>query len=211
MNYYNFKSILAANKVSFQMRSMTESLYIAQKRDKPYIEPTLEKVIFEAEKPKVILVSAVGATGKTALAQVLSNETGMPVLDLSKHKPVGDNTLTGIITTSFKTEDLSQIFIGLANSTYGMIIDGIDEGRSKTTEKAFEAFLDNICQLCKNANGTSFVLLGRTKILEDCWVYFTEKGIDTGLISILPFDISSAEKYIDQYVKYSRRKKPNSI
>lgn len=206
MNYYNLKSIFAANKKTFSMRSMTESLYIAQNRDKPYIEPTLAKVEFSTEKPKVILVSAVGATGKTALAQVLSNETGLPVLDLSKHKPVGDNTLTGIITTSFKTEELSQIFLGLANGTYGVIIDGVDEGRSKTTEKAFEAFLDNICQLCSNSTGTSFVLLGRTKILDDCWLYLTEKGIDTGLVSILPFDLDSAKKYIDQYVNIGDEK-----
>lgn len=200
MNYYDLKSIFSARKTSFKLQAKGDSLYIAEQRDKPYIEPSLAKVVFEEEKPKVILVSAVGATGKTALAQVLSNHSGLPILDLSKHKPVGDNTLTGIITTSFNTSDLSQILLGFASSTYGMIIDGIDEGRSKTTEKAFEAFLDNICQLCGDSlGGTSFVLLGRTKILEDCWLYFAEKGISTGLISILPFDTGSAQNYIDQY------------
>ncbi len=201
MNFYNLKSIFAANKKTFLMRSPTESFYIiTQKRDKPYIQPALEKIEFKTEKPNVILVSAVGATGKTALAQVLSYETGLPILDLSKNKAVGDNTLTGIITTSFKTEDLSSIFAGLASSTYGIIIDGIDEGRSKVTAKAFDAFLDDICQLCTGSTGTSFILLGRTNILEDYWVYFSDKGIYPGLISILPFDLASAEEYIDQYV-----------
>jgi len=209
MNYYDLKSIFSASKTYFELNAKGESLYIAEQRDKPYIEPVLAKVVgFEKEeKPKVILVSAVGATGKTALAQVLSNQSGLPILDLSKHKPVGDNTLTGIVTTSFKTSDLSQILLGFASSTYGMIIDGVDEGRSKTTEKAFEAFLDNICQLCGNSSdGTSFLLLGRTQILEDCWLYFAEKEISTGLISILPFDTGSAQKYIDQYADVDKSK-----
>lgn len=207
MNYYDLKSIFSTRKTSFELHPKGDSLYIAGQRDKPYIEPSLAKVVFEKEKPQVILVSAVGATGKTALAQVLSSQTELPILDLSKYDPVGANSLTGIITTSFKTADLSQILLGFASSTYGMIIDGVDEGRSKTTEKAFEAFLDNICQLCGDTtNGTSFVLLGRTKILEDCWLYFAEKGISTGLVSILPFDIESAQKYIDQYASIDESK-----
>lgn len=209
MNYYDIKSIFSARKTHFELQATSDSLYIAEQRGKPYVEPSLAKVVgFEdVEKPKVILVSAVGATGKTALAQVLSNQTGLPILDLSKHKPVGDNTLTGIITTSFKTSDLSKILLGFESSTFGMIIDGIDEGRSKTTEKAFEAFLDNICQLCgASSDGTSFLLLGRTKILEECWLYFGEKRISTGLISILPFDPGSAQKYIDQYADIDKSK-----
>jgi hypothetical protein len=53
----------------------------------------------------VILISAVGATGKTALAEQLSRETRLPILDLGKHKPVGDNTLTGLLTTAYDVKD----------------------------------------------------------------------------------------------------------
>jgi hypothetical protein len=80
-----------------------------------------------------------------------------------------------------------------------VIIDGVDEGRSKTTEKAFEAFLDDIVLLCKQATNATFVLLGRTQILEDCWLYLTDKGTPTGLISILPFSLDRAREYIDAF------------
>jgi hypothetical protein len=199
MNFYNLKSIVAAHKKSLPMRQSTESFCLAPKRGHPYIEPTFAKVEFETEKPAVILISAVGATGKSTLAQVLSNQTGLPLLDLGKHKPVGDNTLTGLLTSAFRVEDLSNVFEGIGKGTYGVIIDGVDEGRSKTTEKAFEAFLDDIVRLCASPGNTSFVLLGRTQVLEDCWVYLTVKGTSTGLITILPFGLDRAREYIDAF------------
>lgn len=80
--------------------------------------------------------------------QVLSNRAGLPLLDLATQKPVGDNTLTGLLTGAFAVSDLANVFGGIADGTYGVIVDGVDEARSKTTEKAFEAFLDDIAKLC---------------------------------------------------------------
>lgn len=199
MNYYHLKSIIAAGKTAFQMRKSSESFYVAEKPQRHYIEPTFLKVEFNTERPTVMLVSAVGATGKSTLAHILSNETSLPLLDLGKHKPVGDNTLTGLLTNSFDVTDLSNIFQGIRDGSYGVIIDGIDEGRSKTTEKAFEAFLDDIARLCVSPVNTCFVLIGRTQTLEDCWIYLDYKGIDTALVTISPFSLDSARKYIDTF------------
>jgi hypothetical protein len=201
MNFYNLKSIVAAQKTTFPMPESTESFCIAPNRKQPYIEPTFAKVEFETERPAVILISAVAVTGKSTLAQVLSNQTGLPLLDLGKHKEVGDHTLTGLLTDAFHVEDLSKVLEYIGKGTYGVIIDGIDEGRSKVTEKAFEAFLDDIARRCKQAANTSFVLLGRTQILEDCWIYLTDKGTATGLITILPFTLDLAREYIDAFTK----------
>lgn len=100
MDLYSLVSIVTSLKQKFQMQTPTDSFCIASKRAQPYIEPTFAKVVFTTERPTVILISAVGATGKNTLAQVLSHQTGLPLLDLGKHKPVGDNTLTGLLTTS---------------------------------------------------------------------------------------------------------------
>jgi len=199
MDFYTLTSIVAAQKKRFEMEGSSESFRIAERRAEPYIEPVFEKVEFDGERPAVLLISAVGATGKSTLAQVLSHKTGLPLLDLSKHKPVADNTLTGLLTNTFKVEDLSGIFEAIGRGIYGVIIDGIDEGRSKTTEKAFEAFMDDIVRLCKCPAYTTFVLLGRTQVLEDCWVYLAEKQTSTGLITILPFGTDSARNYIDVF------------
>lgn len=199
MKFYDLKSLVAAHKEPIQMRAASPSFQVAPARTDPYIEPSFDKVEFHVERPPVILVSAIGATGKTALAQVLSNSTGLPLLDLAKHKPVGDNTLTGVLTSAFGFQELGPVFEGIARGTFGMIIDGVDEGRSKTNEKAFEAFLDDIVRLCATSSDTSFVLLGRTQILEECWLYLTTKGINAALLNIAPFDLDSARHYIDEF------------
>lgn len=183
------------------MKSETDSFSIAATREQPYIEPTFTKNEFHSEKPQVVLVSAVGATGKSALAQVLSERLRLPLLNLGRHKPVGDNTLTGLLTTAFPVEQLSIIFQSIAAGEYGVIIDGIDEGRSKTTEQAFQAFLDDIVRLCKGASSPSFILLGRTQILEECWLYLTDKQVSTGLLTIDPFDLKQARDYIDHFTQ----------
>lgn len=201
MNFYSLKSIVAATKKTYSLKSPSESFCLAPAREKPYIEPTFKKVVdsFTRERPSVILISAVGATGKTALAQVLSNQTQLPLLDLARHKPVADNTLTGLLTSTFDVGQLSDVFSCIKDGSFGVIIDGIDEGRSKQKEEAFEAFLDDIARLCGSSKNTSFVLLGRSRVMEDCWLYLSEKNVNIGLITIEPFNMEGAKRYINTF------------
>ena len=163
MNYYHLKSIVLSSKARFDLAKPTESFFVAEKHDVPYIEPEFEKIIFETEQPSILLISAVGATGKTALASALSAQTALPLLDLSRHKPVGDNTLTGLLTNAYELRDISGILEALSEGTYGIIIDGVDEGRSKTTGQGFEAFLEDIARLCGFAKNTTIIMLGRAQ------------------------------------------------
>ena len=204
MNFHNFQSMIGARKRGFGMKAAIDSFAVPTARVAPYIEPSFTKTEFTTEKPQVLLISAVGATGKSTLAQVLASRLNLPLLNLGRHKPVGDNTLTGLLTTSFAVEQLSSIFQGIDSGEYGIVIDGIDEGRSKTTEQAFQAFLDDIARLSKNATSPSFVLLGRTQVLEECWIYLQDRGSSTGLLTIDPFSLDQARSYIDSFTNGSQ-------
>ena len=199
MNFYHLKSIISSSKTQFDLLHPVDSFFIAEEDSAPYIEPEFEKVLFESEQPSVLLISAVGATGKSALAKVLSAQTSLPLLDLAKHKPVGDNTLTGLLTNAYELRDISSILEGLSEGTYGIIIDGVDEGRSKTTGKGFEAFLDDIAKLAGESKKTTIIMLGRTQVLDDTWSYLEKKGVSVGLITISPFAMEGAKKYIDAF------------
>jgi len=101
LNYNDLRSIVSSKKATFIMSAPTASFFVAASQQRPYIEPSFRKDDFNEEKPRFLLMSAVGASGKTALAKKLSADTGMPLLDLGIHPPVADNTLTGLLTTAF--------------------------------------------------------------------------------------------------------------
>lgn len=199
MKFYNLKSMIASRKNLIALSSQTESFGMTQDRPDPYIEPTFRQIEVSQQRAAVLLVSAVGATGKTTLAKALSKDTGLPLLDLAKHKPVGADTVTGLLTNAFHVRDLTRVFESISAGEFGIIVDGVDEGRSKTTEGAFEAFLDDVARLCRSAAAPSFVLLGRTQALDDCWVYLVDRGVPLGLLTIEPFDESQAKRYIDEF------------
>lgn len=196
MKYYHLKSAISSNKSAIKISQPVPSFQVSVP-PRIYVEPTFEKVFFETERPAVVLISAVGASGKTALAQKLSSDLGMPRLDLSKHKPVGDKTLTGLLTDTFELTQIGHVLTSLANGQFGIIVDGLDEGRSKTNESAFEAFLDDLAKLVKGSPSTTLVLLGRSQIVDECWSYLTGKGIDVGVIGICPFSLEDAKQYVD--------------
>ena len=58
-----------------------------------FVEPTLREQ-FEGD-PRVILISAPGAVGKSMYAQELAAKFGLAMLDLSQAGPVGQSTLIG--------------------------------------------------------------------------------------------------------------------
>lgn len=200
MQYYDLKSLVASQKQPVPLKSALDSFLVATQRSAPYIEPTFTKEEYPTERPAILLVSAVGASGKTTTARALAHDAGLPVLDLAKHKPVGDNTLTGVLTTAYPIELVGAVLEGLRSGTHGIIIDGIDEGRSKTTEQAFDAFLDDIVERSKGAIAPSIVVFGRSQVLLSTWFYLAEKGANVCLVRIDPFSVEQAKLYIDEYV-----------
>ena len=200
MQYKAFKSIVASQKGQTVPPSPSESFFVKTERVDPYIEPGFSKDEFPKEKPSILLVSAIGASGKTTTAHALSFDIQMPILDLAKHKAVGDNTLTGILTTAYPIGEIGAVLKGLCTGTHGIIIDGIDEGRSKTTEQAFEAFLDDLIQRSKGSTSTTIVVFGRSQVLFSTWFYLEDNGADVGIVQIDPFTLEQAKRYIDSQV-----------
>ena len=201
MHYRALKSIVASQKAPLTLRSQSDSFFIKSTRVAPFIEPGFSKLSFPKEKPSILLVSAVGASGKTTTAHALSYDLQLPILDLAKHKAVGDNTLTGILTSAYAIEEVGAVLEGLYKGTHGIIIDGIDEGRSKTTKQGFEAFLDDLIQRSKGSASTAIVVFGRSQVLFSTWLYLDDKGADVAMIEIDPFSLEQAKAYIDSHVK----------
>ena len=170
-----------------------------------YIQPLMKAVptslgYVPYDQANVILISAPGATGKSAMSSYLSYKLDIPVFDLGKYEAVGANTIVGLLMKEVEMEDIFAYNNGLKDGSRSMIIDGLDEGAIKITEDGFEAFLSDVAFFAKDAKGLSFVILGRPAVMEDAALYLEEKGVKTTLLQIEPFTIEKAKDFINAQI-----------
>lgn len=201
MNLKELIKLLPTGCSNFSMGSETDSFYVCSEGHDFYVEPEFETVFAEDSQPSVIFISAVGASGKTALAEKLSFETGAPIFNLAKNRNVGDGTLKKTLMECYE-EEVFNVQRALKSGKQCIIIDALDEGRSKVNEKSFETFLDDIIGLCDAGDsGVSFILLGRTKVLEDSCLYLESRDISTNVFGIKAFSMEKIKEYIDKSCK----------
>jgi hypothetical protein len=127
VKYNHLQSIILSGKTQrYALKAPTDSFYICDDKRR-YIEPTFNKEDSDAEKPVVILVSAVGATVKAHLrGNCLSTHSCLCLIWGVTNRC--RQRVVGIITHAYEIKDVGGVLGGLSNGSYGMIIDGIDEG-----------------------------------------------------------------------------------
>jgi hypothetical protein len=199
MKYELLKSLIAKNKARVPLLNASPSFFEVTAHLADYVPPTFTKKDHK-EQHAVLLIEAVGASGKTTTARMLSHDLGLPLLDLAKHEAVGANTLTGLLTGAYDLSLLGSVLSGLATGSFGVLIDGLDEARTKTTAAGFEAFLNDIIKLGKGSGAPAIIILGRGQVLFSTWCHLTEGGADVGWLEIDPFGLDQAKLYIDKKV-----------
>ena len=204
MTYYDLLSIVKSGKREIPMQNSSESFFVPSKPPDPFIAPRFKKQEYPTEKPSIVLVQAIAASGKTTTAHALSFDSKMPILDLAKHEAVGSKTLNGILPDAYPHDKISEILLGFKSGTFGVIIDGIDEARFRVKEAGFEAFLNNLLSLSKDSRHPVIIVFGRSQVLLSTWYYLGSNGADVGLIEIKPFDLDDAKKYIDSQMELHR-------
>lgn len=206
ISYYKLSNQLRAQGLTSCLRpdQKSDSFQVITQFDEEdkFIEPlfSLSYTTVGFEKSDVILVSAPGATGKTMLTNNISKSLNIPVLNLRLHEPVASYSLTGVLTKVLGPKGFAEFTTRLQNGTGAMLIDALDEGFVKTTDMGFFAFLEDLVQYANGAEGTPFVLLGRTNIMDLTTLYLEEKGLNVSQIIIEPFTESQAKDYIDRRV-----------
>lgn len=197
---------LFANKVQFSytLKSPAKELWLSDDKSDLYVEPEFSFVkeistCDKLEEAQVILISAVGATGKSELTKALSFDLHIPVVDLGNAKVVASNSLTGLIFQYLQPVDGGDLLQNLQSGKACMIIDALDEGYQKTNTQGFFDFLDDVIRYVSK-DSSSYIMLGRTNAIEMCSLYLYEKGIKVAVLQIEPFSLTKAQEFIDKRV-----------
>ena len=159
---------------------------------------------------EVMIIAAPGATGKTMLSKYLCHRYDFLRLDLGVFGPVGSKSLLGVFADYFESmTDLVTMSVNLQQGRTTMVIDGLDEAYVKTTEEAYGGFLQDVIKLAKGGKGISFILLGRTKVVEDTCICLEDAGVKVILVQIEPFTKQKAKSFIDKQQETDAFKKQN--
>lgn len=165
----------------------------------PDIAPSTS--VDQPSNPRIAIISAAGAVGKSTLANELAYLAKAPIWDLAQASAVGGNSATGQLTASFGFSLAGSVSARLAAGELFLIIDALDEARVKANEAGFEAFVQNVAEIAKLAKGIAIVLLGRTQTAETTWLMLEGIGVPTALHSIRPFTRVQAESYIEARIR----------
>lgn len=178
------------------------------KKDFPeYIEPIMTFPLEGCDSPldtnpKIVLVSAAGATGKTAMCRHLSSKLNIPVFDLGIAREVASNSLTGALFKEFGS-DFSKYLSAVQAGQQSLIIDALDEGLAKSGSNAFFAFIDDVISIASSVYGNTIpiIMLGRSQTISNLSDYLDKKMTTYTWLQISAFTRDQADRYIDQKVK----------
>ncbi|MBO9308427.1 MAG: hypothetical protein J7551_01435 [Chloroflexi bacterium] len=114
----------------------------------------------DGARPPFVIISAVGAMGKSALARYIAYEKGAHVWDVSR-LTLGTNTFRGTLAESFSINALPALFDDLRNGRILFVLDALDEAEIASGWQRVEIFLSEIYGFVKDAAQTCIVLIAR--------------------------------------------------
>lgn len=173
-----------------------------------YIKPSL-KDISTSKDSKLLLFSAPGATGKSALAHYISGTCHALLWDLSKEK-IANHSFSGMLVESLGTETFSQFTEGLKNGTAVLVIDALDESEMISGRFAVETLLSDLRKICIDAVKPDVILCARTETAHSIKEYYAqeENKLAISQYEISFFEESSAVDFIKQKIATNGKTTP---
>lgn len=194
-DYTRFDSELKETLDDFKVVSSLNEKFVP-----PILSSVAEYTTAEIKDACIILIEAVGASGKTELTKHLSYRLQCPILDLGTTKVVAGNSLTGLLNKRMRREDAGRYMDYISEGKSTIIIDALDEGYMKTNNQGYLDFLDDVLSL-EPKSSCPIIMAGRYNAVELAALYLDEKEIPFITLQIEPFTLLKAKDFIDNSVK----------
>ena len=126
-----------------------------------YIKPTLRDTVMQ-NKSKLLLFSAPGATGKSALARYISRQKNALLWDLSMER-IANHSYSGMLVEALGTKEFSRFTQGLVTGEAILVVDALDEAEMISGRAAIETLLMDLRNAVAEAVCPNIVLCARTE------------------------------------------------
>ncbi len=188
----------------YKMNDIQPDFRVEQTINPKFIAPVLSVVSDyspnDMKEATIILIEAVGASGKSELTKKMSNWLKCPIFDLGQTKVVAGNSLAGLLTKRMDRKDCFAFMDNIAEGKSTLIIDALDEGYMKTNNQGYLDFLDDVMSL-KPKKECPIIMLGRYNAVELAANFFFENELRFVTLQIEPFTLSQAKDFIDKAVE----------
>ena len=163
-----------------------------------FIKPTLTEIACP-KNSKIMLFSAPGATGKSALAKFVSFSKKALLWDLSKEK-IANHSFSGMLVESLGTKLFSEFTNGLETGDAVLIIDALDEAEMISGRVAIETLLTDLRAVCINSVCPNVILFARTETAHFIKEFYSK---DSTRLEIAHYEISFFEESdAIEFIKY---------
>lgn len=130
-----------------------------------FIEPTFESLEQGNKHSPFVVITAPGATGKSALSKYICQKQKALYWDLSK-AIIGDNYFIGTVSKAFGPDYLSNTLSDLGRGKLGFVIDAFDEAEISCGWIRIQKFIEEIHEYIKISPKHTITLVARQTTAE---------------------------------------------
>lgn len=169
-----------------------------------YIKPTLLDTQLD-NNSKLILFSAPGATGKSALAKYISYTKKALLWDLSMEK-IANHSYSGMLVKALGTKEFSNFTEGLLTGDAVLVIDALDEAEMISGRAAVETLLMDLRTAAMGSVCPNIILCARTETAHFIKKFYSqpEHKLELSQFEVSFFEESNAIEFIKKKIEESR-------
>ena len=205
----NYPTIMSKAKIneSFKLKEDKDKSLGLISNDVFYIEPLFKEIKYTTD-PTVIIFSAPGAAGKSALSKKIAYDYNAVHWDLSQIK-LGDNSFVGTLYKS--VDNMNEYVDSLKEGNSFLVIDAFDEAVLVSGKKSVMDFMRDITDICKESKGLSFILLARTETAKGLIEVCQQEKVNYSHFEIDFIPEENAKRFVIEIVSRSHTKKNGNV
>lgn len=173
---------------------------------KEFYYPSPLRPIYSEIDSRVILFSAPGAVGKTALAKHIAYKYGGLYWNVAL-KPIGGTSFAGEITHAVgvgRGAQQDELYRKLKCGESLFILDSFDEAALISRRDGIKDFVSEIGEILSDATAPSIIMTARTEMAQFICNVCKEIGLKISCYEIDYFEELEAPRFITEYLKFNK-------
>lgn len=159
---------------------------------------------YEDNNSPFCIVSAPGATGKSALCDFLAHETRGVVWNLANIS-IGEQFVEGTFYRLYKNTYLPKVEENRNNGKYTLILDALDEAEIVSGWNNIQIMLDDLVRLFPSTKANQIIIVSRNDTAECVASYLAEKDICCSRAWVKYFNNTQKQLFCKEYLQVCKR------